>query len=362
MATCSSVHRQAWWRSDCFTDPRGNLKSLLALLFWITIPAFAQLQQPPHAVYYRSGAATDVTTHPRAGYALMGGGTDLDDAFRWLCNRADGGDLLVLRASGDNAYNPYINSLCKLNSVATLITPGRQAALEPLAADKIGEAAAIFISGGDQANYIRYWRGTPVESALRDAVKRGVPIGGTSAGLAVLGEYIYSAENDQPDDKDLSSDEALADPFYRQVIISRDLLGIPILRGIITDTHFDTRKRQGRLLVFMARILASGQAARIRGIGVDEKTALLVEPDGSAQVVGKGVVDFFEADQKAQVCEPGRPLSFSVVQMERVDHGGTFNLKTWQGSDRIWAVQVLPHDGKGVVAMTPAGFDIPSSK
>jgi cyanophycinase len=326
------------------------------------IPVCAHLDQAPHALYYRVGAATDVVRQPRAGYALMGGGTDLDDAFRWLCDRADGGDLLILRASGDDAYNPYINGLCKLNSVATIITPDRQAALEPLVSDKIREAAAIFISGGDQAKYIRYWRGTPVEIALRDSVKRGIPVGGTSAGLAVLGEYIYSAENDKPDDKDLGSDAALADPFYRQVVIVPDLLGIPILRGIITDTHFDTRQRQGRLLVFMARILASGQTSRIRGIGVAEKTALLVEPDGASKVVGKGAVNFYEADQKPEVCEPGEPLSFSGVRMEPVNHGGAFNIKTWHGGERIWGVSVLPHEGKGIVAMTPLGFDkLPSN-
>ena len=284
----------------------------------------------------------------------MGGGTDLDEAFRWLCDRADNGDLLVLRASGDDAYNPYINGLCKLNSVATIVTPDREAALEPLVAAKIREASAIFISGGDQAKYIRYWRGTPVETALRDAVRRGIPIGGTSAGLAVLGEYIYSAENDRPDDKDLSSDEALADPFYRQVIISPDLLGIPILRGIITDTHFDTRKREGRLLAFMARILASGQTSRIRGIGVDEKTALFVDPDGAAKVVGKGEVDFFEAEKKPEACEPGKPLNFSGVREERVSHGGSFNLKSWHGNDRTYTISVFP---SRVIATTPAGFD-----
>ena len=45
---------------------------------------------------------------PRAGYALMGGGTDLDEAFLWLCERAGGGDFLVLRATGTDDYNPYI--------------------------------------------------------------------------------------------------------------------------------------------------------------------------------------------------------------------------------------------------------------
>ncbi|MBV8631757.1 MAG: cyanophycinase [Silvibacterium sp.] len=302
----------------------------LALLI-LLIVAQAGSRELPHARFFRIGAAEDAQPHPHAGYALMGGGADLDNAFRWLCERADGGDLLVLRATGGDSYNPFIQGLCKLNSVETIVTPDREAALEPLVAAKIRQAAAIFIAGGDQANYIRFWRGTPVESSLRDAIKRGIPIGGTSAGLAILGQYIYSAENDRSDDKDLSSDAALADPFYRQVIVSPDLLGIPVLRGIITDTHFDIRQREGRLLVFMARILNSGQASRIRGIGVDEKSALLVESDGRAAVVGRGEVDFFEADRKPEVCQPGKPLTFGPIGLDYARAGESFNLKNWSG-------------------------------
>jgi cyanophycinase len=279
----------------------------------------------------------------------MGGGTDLDEAFRWLCDRADDGDLLVLRASGDDAYNPYIKGLCKLNSVATVIIPDHEAALEPLVAAKIQTASAIFISGGDQSKYTGFWRGTPVESALRDAVKRGIPIGGTSAGLAVLGEYIYSAENDRLDDPDLKSEYALADPFYRQVVIVPDLLGIPILRGIITDTHFDTRHREGRLLVFMSRILVSGQTSRIRGIGVDEKTALLVGPDGEARVVGKGEVDFFDASHKPTACKSGLSLTFAPISKESVKTGKSFNLATWQGE----SVHATLSVDKGKVSLGP---------
>ena len=239
------------------------------------VAAGAQVQHAPHAVDYRVGAATDVVRHPRPGYALMGGGTDLDEAFRWLCDRADGGDLLVLRASGDDAYNPYINGLCTLNSVETIVIPDREAALEPVVAEKIQKAEAVFISGGDQAKYTRFWRGTPVETALRDAVKRGIPIGGTSAGLAVLGEYIYSAEGDKPDDPDLKSESALADPFYRQVVIAPTCSGFP---------YCAASSRTRILIPATAKVacwsswLAFSPPARrreVRGIGVDEKTALL---------------------------------------------------------------------------------------
>lgn len=59
---------------------------------------------------------------------MMGGGKDLDEAFRWLGEKGHGGDFLILRASGGDAYNPYVNGLSKLNSTATLIVPNRQAA------------------------------------------------------------------------------------------------------------------------------------------------------------------------------------------------------------------------------------------
>ncbi|HVT99712.1 MAG TPA: cyanophycinase [Acidobacteriaceae bacterium] len=283
--------------------------------------------------YIRVGAPQDIEVHPRAGYALMGGGTDLDEAFRWLCDRADGGDFLILRARGDDDYNPYVQGLCHLNSVATLILPDRVSSDDPFVTKTIADAEAIFIAGGDQGRYINFWAGTPVEEGLRRAVKRGVPIGGTSAGLAVLGQYIYSAQNDKPDDKDLSSEEALADPFYRQVVIAPDLLGIPILRGIITDTHFDTRKREGRLLVFMARILESGKTKTIRAIGVDERNAVLVDPDGHAQVVGKkdGEADFYEASGKPQQCESGKTLRIRSVSRRAVPSGDSFDLTHWVG-------------------------------
>src|SRR5215469_11330253 len=85
---------------------------LLSALFSIAQPS-------PAYRYIRVGEPADVTVQPRPGFALMGGGTDLDEAFQFLCDRSGGGDLLVLRATGDDAYNSYLRGLCHLNSVAT---------------------------------------------------------------------------------------------------------------------------------------------------------------------------------------------------------------------------------------------------
>ena len=281
----------------------------------------------------------------------MGGGKDLDQAFRWLCTRSGGGDFLILRATGTDAYNPYIQGLCKVNSVATLIIGDRAAASDPFVEQTIGQAEAIFIAGGDQANYIRYWRGTPVQAALNDAVRRGVPIGGTSAGLAVQGEFIYSAENDPPDGPDLTSKAALANPFQPQVVIVHSFIENPLLKSTITDSHFVSRDRMGRLLAFLARIDESNPATDIRGIGIDERTAVLLAPDGRAQVVGASAAYFLRPSRKPAVIQRGVPLSFSGISVEKVTVGGEFDLKHWTGN----AVKYTLSVDAGVLHSTQSG-------
>ncbi|MGH9474798.1 MAG: cyanophycinase [Terriglobales bacterium] len=305
---------------------------LLASVAALALGLGAAVKAPPPYRYGRAGNKTDRAGAPRAGFALMGGGTDLDQAFQWMCRRAGGGDFLVLRASGSGAYDPYIEKLCpRLNSVATLIIPSRTAAAAPFVVGRIREASAIFISGGDQSRYVNSWQGTPVEAGLNGAIRRGVPLGGTSAGLAVLGEFAYSAQHDRPHGPNLTSAAALADPFDPQVVVVRNFLTNPALRSLITDTHFHARNRLGRLLVFMARILAAGEAPVIYGVGVDQHTALLVDGNGRAVAAGTGAVYLISAGGQPSVCRAGQPLSFGPVAVRRLSAGQRFNLSTWRG-------------------------------
>jgi len=317
----------------------------------------APAQRAPTYRYFRVGNAADASAMPRAGYALMGGGTDLDEAFRFLCERAGGGDLLVLRASGDDEYNSSIQKLCKVNSVATVVIPSREAACDPFVARVIGHASALFISGGDQANYVNFWQGTPVQAALNDAIKRGVPIGGTSAGLAVLGEWAYTAQGDKPDDPNLDGKTAMGDPYGPRITLSHDFLEIPILKGIIADTHFAKRNRMGRLLVFLARENEPDEkpmpasAPRIRGIGVEEKAAVLLEPDGKATVIGHGCAYFVETKSLAEMLLPGKPLKMREVAVNKVAPGQGFDLKTWSGDAVLYKLSVEA----GTIRSTQAG-------
>jgi cyanophycinase-like exopeptidase len=232
--------------------------------------------------YFRAGNAADSTATPHPGFALMGGG-EQDPALKILCERANGGDFLILRANTEDDYaqkvNEEIRALCPLNSAATIVFSEREDSDDPKLLERIGQAEAIFIAGGDQSNYVRFWQDTPVENALNRHIAAGKPIGGSSAGLAVLGEFSFSSMIDT-----IHSPAALADPFGNKVTLSRDFLRIPVLAGIITDTHFVKRDRMGRLVVFLARILQDGWASQLRAIAVEEGAAVLLEPDGHAKL------------------------------------------------------------------------------
>ncbi|BDC51064.1 hypothetical protein F183_A33800 [Bryobacterales bacterium F-183] len=276
--------------------------------------------------YIRAGNAQDVVTKTQPGYALLGGGGDVTPAFEYLIRKSGGGDFLVLRATGSDAYNPYVQKIGGANSAATLILKTREASSDPAVLDKVRKAEAIFFAGGDQWNYVSRWKDTPLHKAIQERIDAGVPVGGTSAGLAILGEYLFSAEFDT-----VQTPEALADPFFKKVTVATGFLKIPNLRGLITDSHFMARKRMGRLLVFLARMPVKNP----RGLGIDEATAVLLEPDGKASVVGKGSAWFFRATRKPQVVEAGKPLEMSGVDVYQIDAKGAFDLKSWKGTGGV---------------------------
>ncbi len=271
------------------------------------------LAQTPE--YTRAGNPADITTRPSPGYLLMGGGKDVEEAFTWLINKSAGGDFLILRAAGTPAYNPFVLKLGKVNSVATLILKTREQSSDPTVLDAVNKAEAIFFAGGDQWNYVRLWKDTPLSVALNRRIRAGVPVGGTSAGLAILGEHYFSAEHDT-----ITSEQALPNPFHEKNTLGTGFLHIPILKHIITDSHFTPRKRLGRLTTWLARL------PKTRGIGIDERTALLVEPSGEARVVGSQQVWFLRPTKKPTTMQP---LTFPAIELYTLSPGQTFNLKRW---------------------------------
>jgi cyanophycinase len=293
----------------------------------------ASLSGAPRAQYdyYLTGNAGDASGVTQFGLGLMGGGTDVDALFTWMGDRAGGGDFVVIRASGADGYNQYVYDLAPFDSVETLVLKNRAASSDEFVLGKIRNAEALFIAGGDQSNYVNQWKGTPLEDEIHNLVLKGVPIGGTSAGTAILSEFVYSAQN-----KSVTSVEALANPFSRNITLERDFLILPHMDGIITDQHLIERDRLGRTLTFMARIVSDGWATESKAIAIDRETAVLVDADGQATIVANAdhptPFAYFIRGGTPQTVAAKTPVTYLNLQVQRAQPGSTFNLLMWTGT------------------------------
>ena len=249
---------------------------VLALVGTLVLPA----QAASPARYQLGDASAKTPGRVQPGLLLMGGGDRNFDALRWFMRKAGNGHIVVLRASqAGEVGEEFFNEVGGIASVETFVFQDREAANDPAVLRSLKRADGIFLAGGDQSRYVRYWRGTPIAQALDAHVRAGKPLGGTSAGLAMLGEYLYGAM----DGGSQISPRALADPLGAENTIERDFLDIALLKGVVTDTHFSERNRLGRLIAFVAK--AESIAGRpLIGLGVDEDAAVAVEGDGSARV------------------------------------------------------------------------------
>lgn len=328
--------------NPCFWRPSVAALALLAAC--AQAPETAPAPGPAQTAHNATGSLglvgdpADVSAPTTGGTVLMGGSTDVDAAVRWMITKSGGGDFLVLRATGTDAYNAYVYGLGGVNSVETLLIDSRALANDPAVEAKIRGAEAVFIAGGDQANYVNFWKDTRVEDALNYVrnTKRA-PIGGTSAGCAVQGSYYFAALNGT-----LASADALANPYDAKLTLGRnDFLSNPYLANTLADTHFNNPDRRGRLVAFLAR-MNQDEGVLAQGIGVDEQTAVCVEPNGTARVFGAGTAFFCRQNGRSATperCAAGAPLDWyrarQAVRVYKVPAttAGTnsFDLSTWAG-------------------------------
>lgn len=297
------------------------------------------------------GDPEDVIRTTSVGTVLVGGGTDVDAAMQWMITKSGGGDFVVIRASGTDAYNDYIYGLGVVNSVETLLINSLTLANDPLVEITLLGAEAVFIAGGDQANYVKYWKDTKVGNALNylTTIKQ-IPIGGTSAGCAILGSTYFPALYGT-----VTSSEALDNPYNKYLTLgNNDFLIQPYLGNVITDTHFDNRDRQGRLVTFLAR-MNQDYGIVGRGVGVDESTAICIDSDGIGKVFGSGTAFFFSqngAANKPEICVAGSRLDWyrqrQAVSAYKIvgSKQGTdyFNFNTWTaGSGGVHQYYYVDH-------------------
>jgi cyanophycinase len=176
--------------------------------------------------------------------------------------------------------------------------------VEPLA-----DATGVFLTGGNQLRLSSVVAGTLLGEAVVAARERGAVIGGTSAGASAASTHM------------MAFGASGAVPKHRMAQVSA---GLGLLQNVIIDQHFEQRGRLGRLISVVA------QSPSLLGIGVDEDTAALVQPDDTLEVIGKGVVTIVDGSDlvtDAYVTKGHRPMMVSGAMLHSLPAGYRFDLR-----------------------------------
>ena len=270
-------------------------------------------------IYKKGVSAKEKKPLQGPGLILMGGRPFVDNAFLWWKQFVTNNDVIILRHKEVNEYYHYpYDDIAACDFIETLVITNRKAADSKYVQSRLSEAGAIFIAGGRQSVFMNRFKGTRTEQGLVAAWNRGAVIGGLSAGMAILSEFIFPGNYGTID-----SVSALSDPYDKRITLERGILSVPFLKGVITDTHLTNRIRMGRLIVFMARLINDEWSSHTLGLGVDEGTALVVGPDGKGTVMGLGAIHLISNSGSPNICKKGHHLTYDKLVYHKLSAGDT---------------------------------------
>ncbi|WP_280156278.1 cyanophycinase [Piscinibacter sp. XHJ-5] len=215
---------------------------------------------------------------------IIGGAEDREEDKLVLSRFVDlaGGrkaSIAVLTAASnyhDEVWKVYNDAFRDLGvtQCAPVVIDNREQANDEVLAKAIYDADAVFMTGGDQVKLLSLIGGTRLDHAMHCALReRGTCIAGTSAGASAMSEHMLYESGPE------------LQPIKGSVRIAA---GLGFMRRVVIDQHFSERKRIGRLLSVVA------QNPYLLGAGIDENTALIVEPGLGLEVIGEGAVTILD--------------------------------------------------------------------
>jgi cyanophycinase len=235
-------------------------------------------------------------------------GAALLERFVELCGGGSARIVLVTTATGvpDQVHADYERVFRKLGVDRTreLRLRGRADADGDDAAAMLTDATGVFFSGGDQSR-LRALVGSRTNDLLRERLRQGLVVGGTSAGATAMGRtMILSGQSPE-----VSAGAVRTGP------------GLRLVPKVLIDMHFGERGRLPRLL---SAVAADPEHL---GLGIDENTAVLVEGP-SFEVLGTGVVTVADAKRATVVHAAGEcdPITLFDVRLHLLPAGCVFNI------------------------------------
>lgn len=268
---------------------------------------------------------------PRGHLFIVGGGhrgPELWNAFVELAGGPGKARVLVIplasaepEESGRQVASGYIEHGA---TAADVFTPTRAEAEDPATGARLDGYTGIWFVGGSQDRITDVLAGTPLNRAIARRYREGAVIGGTSAGAAIMSDSMITGS------QILEGEDTVGyhgDEFRR---IERGYIeivpGLGYLPGAIVDQHFVRRERHNRLL---SAVL---ERPSMVGLGIDESTAVVVNPDGRWDVIGESVAVVYDARGAALARAGGPVLGAADIRLHVIPAGGRFDPATGTAS------------------------------
>lgn len=268
-------------------------------------------------------AAQGGPSAPAGPLFIVGGGSQPDALVTAFIDMAGGPGAariaVIPLASSDPARSGAgkVKHLREFGADAFVLLTSGDSAADPAIRDRLNGATGIWFTGGDQSRITAALDGTALLAAIREWNLRGVPIGGTSAGAAIMSPLMITGS------QVLAGEDTIGyhgDTFSR---IAREAIevvpGFSLLPRVIVDQHFVRRERHNRL------ISAVLERPDHIGVGIDESTALEVSAAGRWRVHGASVVVVYDARQATVSARDAEVLGAAGIKLHILPPGSTYD-------------------------------------
>lgn len=262
---------------------------------------------------------------------LIGGGMERSQTtswnyqlFSWIVNSAPNKRVAVIGTSSSDGWlhQNFVSTWGAVYSKEFVITSTN--ADQQVLYDSLITYNAVYFRGGDQYYYYTWYKNTKTQQAIRYIYQNGGVIAGTSAGLHILTDMIFTDDTGNG----LISPEAIENPTHQYITLHDDFLSL--VPGVYGDSHFAERGRFGRLVGILANRWFT-QSEVIAGIGVDDLTAIAIDENNIGTVYGTGCANIYIASDSAFSRNPaatGKLLADGVRVMQLLK-GTTIDLNTF---------------------------------
>lgn len=290
-----------------------KMNTLSSFLLIIVMLVSCQREQP------EKETATTIQEQAEGTLFIIGGGGRPDamvDSLIQISALEQGGYMVVLPMSSSvpdtSAY--YSALQFRKQGISNIHTFNIQDAAGASASrlDSIRQAKLIYITGGDQRQFMDIVRDTRVHEAIREAFTAGATVAGTSAGAAMMSKKMITG--DERKHPEYTGD-------FRTIEADNMIIkeGLGLLEEVIIDQHFVKRMRMNRLLTVVL------EHPGFTGVGIDESTAIIVNGN-QARVMGDSQVVVVQNSNTA-VAQHNGLLKGENLRISIYTEGDTFRLK-----------------------------------